>query len=90
MTKTELVANVAEMYDYPKNQVKEVVDGVLETIQDALADGGNVQIPGFGTFSTTHIAEREGRNPSNGEAMTVAAHNRVKFKPGKGFKEAVN
>jgi|AVFP01.1.fsa_nt_gi DNA-binding protein HU-beta len=89
MGKNELIACIADQYGYPKATIKAVLDGFTEMIVDALSDGETVQLQGFGTFSTTEIAERQGRNPSNGESVTIAAHRRIKFKPANGFKEAV-
>ena len=44
---------------------------------------------GFGTFSAPQRAERQGRNPKTGEAVTIAAHRVVKFKAGKALRDAV-
>jgi DNA-binding protein HU-beta len=49
-----------------------------------------VQLVGFGSFSTGARAERAGRNPSTGEAITIPAAKTVKFTAGKAFKDAVN
>lgn len=89
MTKKELIATVADMYDRSKGDVKEVVDGVFETIQDSLSEGEDVAIPGFGTFSITHRAARKGRNPSTGATIDIAATKSPKFKAGKTLKDAV-
>jgi len=89
MNKTELVSAVADMYDRSKNDVKEVVDGIIETVQEALAEGEEVAIAGFGTFTVTERAARKGRNPATGEEIDIPASKSPKFKPGKGFKDAV-
>ncbi len=90
MTKKELIANVADMNDMPQNQVKETLDATLEMIQDALSEGEEVVLPGFGKFTVAHRAARKGRNPSTGEEIQIAASKGPKFKPGKPFKDAVN
>ncbi len=56
--------------------------------QQTLADGDNVQLVGFGTFSITERSGREGRNPSTGKTMTISAKKVVKFKPGKTLSDA--
>ncbi len=56
----------------------------------AVADGGSVQLIGFGTFSTGERSARTGRNPQTGETIEIAAAKTVKFTAGKAFKDAVN
>lgn len=90
MNKTELIESVADMNDMAKSEVKEVLDATIETIQDALSEGEEVVLPGFGKFSVTHRAARKGRNPQTGKAIQIAASKSPKFKPGKTFKDAVN
>ena len=58
-------------------------------IADTLVDGDKVAITGFGTFEVVERAERLGRNPATGEAMTIAASKSPKFKAGKALKDAV-
>lgn len=90
MNKKELVKAVAEKAEMTQKLAGEVVDAVLETITDELVDGGEVSLTGFGKFSVTERAEREGRNPSTGEPMMIPASNSVKFKASSNLKDAVN
>ena len=53
-----------------------------------MASGNDVQLVGFGTFSVTERAGREGRNPATGVTMTIPAKKVVKFKPGKALSDA--
>ena len=46
-----------------------------------------VSIAGFGKFAVKDRPERQGRNPSTGEAMTIAASKKVSFTPAKGLKD---
>ena len=55
-----------------------------------LHNGEKVQITGFGTFEVSERAEREGRNPSTGETMTIKASKSPKFKAGKALKDMIN
>lgn len=73
-----------------KKLAGEAIDAVFDYIQGVLAGGDRVQIPGFGTFTVSHRAERQGINPATKAPMTIKASNSVRFKPGKGLKEAVN
>ena len=66
------------------------VDAVFDSIKGALASGGEVRLVGFGTFSVSKRAAREGRNPRTGETIKIAASKQVKFKPGKDLADGVN
>ena len=90
MNKTELVKKVAAENELSQKQAAAVVDSVLNTIVDSVADGDSVALFGFGTFSVKHRDAREGRNPATGETMQFAASNTPVFKAGKAFKLKVN
>lgn len=90
ISKTELINMLAESErDMTKAMAGRSVDFVLSTIIDAVASGKDVTLTGFGTFTSAMSAERVGHNPSTKEEMTIPAKRRVKFKAGKGFKDAV-
>ncbi|MFZ1427639.1 MAG: HU family DNA-binding protein [Geminicoccaceae bacterium] len=90
MTLDELNSAVAATTGKPKAEAAKSVAAVLHGIQDALTKGQKVSIAGFGVFEVAERPEREGRNPQTGEAIKIAASRAVKFKPGKGLKDAVN
>ena len=90
MNKNELVSAVAEKTELSKQQANAAVDSTFEVIQQALADGGDIRLVGFGTFAVTHRAASKGRNPSTGAEVDIPARNVPKFTPGKGLKDAVN
>ncbi|MEM9749372.1 MAG: HU family DNA-binding protein [Pseudomonadota bacterium] len=90
MNKNELIEKVADAADISKADATRAVDGVFETITDALKDGDEVRLVGFGTFAVTRRAATEGRNPRTGEKIQIAASNQPKFKAGKGLKDALN
>lgn len=90
MNKSELIDAVATKADLPKASAGRALDAVIESITEALQQGENVSLVGFGTFAVKHRAERQGRNPQSGEAITIKAANVPGFKPGKGLKDAVN
>ena len=89
MNKTELIAAVAEKADLSKKDADAAVAAVLDAVTAALADGDKVQLIGFGTFEVRERAERQGRNPKTGEAMTIAASKVPAFKAGNALKNAV-
>jgi len=89
MNKQDLVGFVAEKAGLSKKESDAAVTAVIEGITDTLAKGGKVQLVGFGTFETRHREAREGRNPSTGETIKIAAQNVPAFKAGKALKDKV-
>ncbi len=90
MNKNDLVAAVAQSTDTSKADAAKAVDSVLDAITSALKSGDGVQLIGFGNFSVADRAARQGRNPSTGETIQIAASKQPKFKAGKALKDAVN
>ena len=89
MVKADLVAKVAEL-GVTKKQAAGIVDCVLDSIKDALADGDKVSLIGFGAFSVKEKAAREGRNPRTGNKINIPKKNVPVFKAGTGLKDAVS
>ena len=89
MNKTELVEMVAEKAGMTKKDSENAVAAVLDGITDTMVKGEKVQLVGFGTFEVRERKEREGRNPSTGEAIKIAAQKVPEFKPGKALKDQV-
>jgi len=90
MNKTELIEAVATRSNTTKAQTTAMLNGLIEVIQTNMESGDNVQLVGFGTFSVTERAGREGRNPATGKSMMIPAKKVVKFKPGKTLSDAAN
>lgn len=90
MNKQELIEAVSDATGSTKPETSAVVDAIIATVTHELVQGRSVQLVGFGTFSTGERAGRTGRNPATGAEMHIAAFTRVKFSPGKAFKEEVN
>ena len=90
MNKNELIGAVAESCGLSKTDASNAVEGVFDSIQKALANGDEVRLVGFGTFSVAKRKASTGRNPRTGEPMPIKASNQPKFKAGKGLKDAVN
>lgn len=90
MNKNELVSSVAEKAGITKTQAAAAIDGFIASVTEALQSGGDVRLPGFGSFEVSHRAATKGRNPSTGAEIQISARNVPKFSAGKGLKEAVN
>lgn len=90
MNKTELVAAIAEKTELSKKDAEKALKAFTDVVAEELAKGEKIQLVGFGTFEVSERAERQGRNPKNGEPMTIAACKSPKFKAGKALKDVVN
>ncbi|WP_366927087.1 integration host factor subunit beta [Halomonas sp.] len=91
MTKSELIEQIAARQ--PELSIKEVeaaVRLILDDITDTLAEGGRVEIRGFGSFSLHYREPRVGRNPKTGEPVALEGKFVPHFKPGKELREQVD
>lgn len=89
MRKPELAAAIAQQADLSKDKAGQVLNVILEEITGSVADGNDVTLIGFGTFTVRHRAARTGKNPQTGQPLQIPASKTVAFKPGKGLKDAV-
>lgn len=89
MTKAELVAKIAESAQLSKADIARVMNEFLTEIQDGLVTDGSFSLSGFGVFVVETSKERMGRNPRTGEAITLPARKRVKFKPYAALKDKI-
>jgi DNA-binding protein HU-beta len=89
VTKSEFVDQVAERSDLSKKEAGDAVDAVLETIEDALKRGSEVTFSGFGKFHVAERGAREGRNPSTGEKIQIAASRVPRFTAGSSLKKSL-
>lgn len=91
MIRSELVKKLeAENPSMTGEEVERIVDLFFNQIMQRLADGGRVEIRGFGAFSTRERQPRKGRNPRTGSAVDVPAKRVPYFKPGKEIRERLN
>lgn len=90
MNKSELITAIAEHANLSKADAGRGLQAIINTIKTALKAGDTVTLVGFGSFELKQRAERTGRNPQTGQAITIAAAKVPSFKAGKGLKDAVN
>jgi DNA-binding protein HU-beta len=89
MTKTELVAAIAERTDLSKADVERTLNGFQDIVMETVGAGSDkITIPGFLSFEQTHRAARKGRNPRTGEEIQVPATKAVKITAGAKLKAA--
>lgn len=72
-----------------KAQAERAIEDVLEVIAQELSEGSVIKFMGFGTFATKDVPERQGKKPLRQFAVTIKAHKKVSFKPGKLLKERI-
>jgi DNA-binding protein HU-beta len=88
MTKAELVERMAKNARITKRAAEAALDSFTTGVRDSLKRGKRVSLVGFGTFSVSRRAARNGRNPQTGEAIRIKASKVPKFKAGKMLKDA--
>jgi DNA-binding protein HU-beta len=90
MTKNELAETVAQRAGLGVGQARNVVDTVIDTVSDELARGGEVALAGFGKFSVSHRAARQGRNPATGQTISIPASKAARFSAASALKKRLN
>ena len=83
MNKAELIAKMADDAGVTKTQANASLDSFVEAVTKTLKGGGKVTLVGFGTFSVSKRAARNGRNPQTGAVIKIKAKRVAKFKAGK-------
>jgi len=89
MNKAELISAIAEEAGLSKADSKKALDGFIKSVSSALKSGDKVSLIGFGSFSVTEKAARQGINPATKKQITIAAKKVVKFKAGAELAELV-
>lgn len=90
MNKTELAEAIAAKTGQTKTDSSAAVEALIETVTAELKKGEEVSLAGFGKFTVSNRAAREGRNPSTGEKIQIPASRAASFKALKALKEALN
>jgi DNA-binding protein HU-beta len=90
MKKSELVKAVAEKKGLTGVDTTKTLEAFIAVVTERLAEQDDVTLLGFGTFKAKHRAEKQGRNPSTGVSITIAAKNVAQFKAGKGLTDKLN
>ena len=90
MTKTQLVAAIAEAMDADKKTANAALDAVTSIITNEVAGGGAVTLPGIGKIYCRERPARQVRNPATGEMIEKGADKVVKMTIAKALKDSVN
>lgn len=85
----ELTRRIAAQSELTQKKAGEVLEATLDTIREALQNGNEVRLVGFGSFKVRRSAARKGVNPRDRQPIEVPEKDRVRFFPGKELSEAV-
>ena len=89
MNKTDLINAMAAEAGLSKSDTTKALTAFENIVADSLKRGEDVQLVGFGSFTVVERAERQGRNPATGEAITIPTARQAKFKAGKPLRDAL-
>ena len=90
MTKQEIVDIVSNATGLTKVETETIMNGVMSTIVDSLANNEKVELRGFGTFGIKHRMPKKARNPGTGEPVFLPERFVPTFKPSKLMRSRVN
>ena len=90
MNKSDLIEAMAANAGISKAAAGKALDAMMKSITGELMTGGRVSLVGFGSFSVSARAARDGRNPQTGATIKIPARKVVKFKAGSELKDSVN
>jgi DNA-binding protein HU-beta len=90
MNKSDLIDAMAADAGITKAAAKKALESFLGNVGGSLKGGKRVSLVGFGSWSVSKRAAREGRNPQTGKTIKIAAKNVVKFKAGSELSDSVN
>ena len=89
LTKADIAEHLSTELGLNIRDAKELVEAFFEEIRQALEDGEQVKVSGFGNFELRLKSERPGRNPKTGEDIPITARRVVTFRPGQKLKARV-
>ena len=90
MNKQQFISYIASEHNCTKVEAEKTIDMFVSSVIDAIGQGNEISLVGFGSLSVSKVAARSGRNPRTGASLKIAAYNQPKFKVGQKLKDAVN
>ena len=90
MTKADLAEKIQSVAGCTKKESAEMLETVFSIIKDTLEKGEDLKLSGFGKFEVKRKADRRGRNPMTGEAITIESRRVLTFKPSTLLRQALN
>ncbi|MGP1282601.1 MAG: integration host factor subunit alpha [Parasphingopyxis sp.] len=89
LTRADLADSVHETLGLSRADSAQLVESVLAHMCDALSDGENVKISGFGSFVLRDKGERIGRNPKTGVEVPIAPRRVLTFRASQSMRETI-
>lgn len=89
LTKAHLAELLFEHVGLNKREAKDVVDTFFSEVRDALVQGVEVKLSGFGSFQVRNKPPRPGRNPKTGEVIPISARRVVTFHASQKLKDGI-
>jgi integration host factor subunit alpha len=89
LTKAEMSEALFNQLGLNKREARELVDLMFEEMREALSNGEQVKLSGFGNFDLRDKRTRPGRNPKTGEPIPITPRRVVTFRPGQKLKARV-
>ena len=90
MKKQEFITHIANQYDCKKVEAEKAIDMFISSVIDAMGQGNEITLVGFGQFYTTKVEARTGRNPKTGQPVEIPTKILAKFSAGQKLKDACN
>ena len=89
LTRADIAENINRQMGLSRADAASIIDSVLTHIIDAVVDGENVKISGFGTFVLRDKAQRIGRNPKTGVEVPITPRRVLTFRASQGLRHKV-
>ena len=89
LTRADLAESLNRKIGLSRADALNLVEGVLRHMCEALSNGANVKISGFGTFLLRDKAERIGRNPKTGVEVPITPRRVLTFRASKMLKDRI-
>ena len=90
MNKSEFITHIADQHKCTKREAEKVIDKFTSSVIDAIGQGKEISLLGFGNFTVSKVAARTVRNPITGQELKISSYNQPKFKVGQKLKYSVN
>ena len=90
LTRADLAEAINRRLGFSRSESLDLVESILGYMGDALANGENVKVSGFGTFLLRDKTERVGRNPKTGVEVPITPRRVMVFKPSNLLKARIN
>lgn len=90
MHKQGFIDHIANQHGCTKKEAEKTIDIFISSVIDAIGEGKEISLVGFGNFGISKIAARRGHNPRTGLALDIPAYNKPRFKVGKKLKDVCN